>query len=148
MPQRPRSRVSATSIGRLSERTGVNIETIRYYERIGLLPEPPRSEGHHRMYDATHGQRLAFIRRSRELGFSLGEIRQLLGLAGNHRPTCNQVRVLTEMHITDIRRKVKDLKRLERVLSTLALQCNGQEVPDCPILEALGDSSPPSTRSV
>jgi len=76
-----RSRAHTASIGKLSERTGVHIETIRYYERIGLLPEPPRSAGRHRLYDENHRQRLVFIRRSRRLGFSLEEIRELLGLA-------------------------------------------------------------------
>ena len=109
------SRAQAMSIGVVSERTGVNIETIRYYERIGLLPQPPRSQGRHRLYDETHRQRLGFIRRARELGFSLGEVRQLLGLAGGHRLTCDAVKDITERHIADIQRKVKDLKRLERV---------------------------------
>jgi MerR family mercuric resistance operon transcriptional regulator len=132
-------RAGTVSIGRLSERTGVNIETIRYYERIGLLPAPPRSEGRHRLYDESHGRRLVFIRRSRELGFSLEEVRGLLGLTTGRKLTCHAVKTLAEQHVVDIRRKVKDLKRLERVLTDLAARCHGNEVPDCPILEALGD---------
>jgi MerR family mercuric resistance operon transcriptional regulator len=128
------------SIGAMSAATGVNIETIRYYERIGLMPKPPRSEGGHRVYDATHLKRLAFIRRGRELGFSLDEVRDLLGLARGHGLTCAQVKAMTEQHVIEIRRKVKDLKRLERVLGDLAAQCHGKEVPDCPILEGLAAS--------
>jgi len=134
-----RSRAHSISIGRLSERTAVNIETIRYYERIGLLPAPPRSEGRHRLYDQSYGQRLVFIRRSRELGFSLDEVRELLGLTSGHRLTCHAVKALTEQHVADIRRKVKDLRRLERVLSDLTSRCHGSEAPDCPIIEALSD---------
>lgn len=136
------SRAQRLPIGALSKLTGVNIETIRYYERIGLLPAPPRSEGKHRVYDASHRQRLVFIRRSRQLGFSLNQIRDLLGLVRGHDLTCAEVKLLTETQVADIRRKVKDLRKLERVLNDLAARCHGREVPDCPILDALGGSSP------
>ena len=136
-----RSRAHSLSIGKLSERARVNIETIRYYERIGLVPAPPRSEGRHRLYDESHCRRLVFIRRSRELGFSLHEIRELLGLTHGHKLTCHAVKGLTEQHVADIRRKIKDLRRLERVLRDLASRCHGNEVPDCPILEALEERS-------
>ena len=124
-------------IGALSGATGVNIETIRYYEKIGLVPAPPRTEGRQRVYDSTHLKRLTFIRRGRELGFSLDEIRALLGLVRGGDLNCAEVKTMTERHVTDIRRKVKDLKRLERVLTELAGKCRGDAVPDCPILEAL-----------
>jgi MerR family transcriptional regulator, mercuric resistance operon regulatory protein len=137
-----RSRVESLAIGAVSRDTGVHIETIRYYERIGLLPEPPRSQGRHRVYDDTHRQRLVFIRRSRELGFSLDEIRILLGLARNHKLTCDEVKALTERHVTDIRHKIRDLKKLERVLGDLAARCHGGKVPACPILDALGSALP------
>lgn len=125
-------------IGALSAQTGVNIETIRYYERIGIMPAPPRTEGRQRVCDTNHLKRLTFIRRSRELGFSLDEIRDLLGLVRGHGLTCAEVKAMTDEHVADIQRKVKDLKRLKRVLSDLAAQCHGNKVPDCPILEALG----------
>lgn len=128
------------TIGTLSERTEVNIETIRYYERIGILPKPPRSAGGHRLYANEHKQRLVFIRRSRALGFSLQEVRLLLGLSGGRRLTCAKVKSITEQHVTEIRRKIKDLRRLERVLSDMAAQCRGDEIPECPILEALANS--------
>ena len=124
-------------IGTLSAETGVNIETIRYYEKIGLIPVPPRTEGRQRVYDRTHLKRLTFVRRGRELGFSLDEIRALLGLVRGGDLSCAEVKALTEQHVADIRRKVKDLKKLERVLSELAARCRGNSVPDCPILEAL-----------
>lgn len=125
-------------IGALSDRTGVNIETIRYYERIGIMPAPPRTEGRQRVYDEDHLKRLTFIRRGRELGFSLDEVRELLGLVRGHGLTCAEVKAMTEEHVAGIRGKVRDLKKLERVLSELAAQCHGKGVPDCPILDALG----------
>ena len=124
-------------IGTLSAETGVNIETIRYYEKIGLVPAPPRTEGRQRVYDSTHLKRLTFIRRGRELGFSLDEIRALLGLLRGGDLSCAGVKAMTEQHVTDIRRKVKDLKKLERVLTELTVKCRGNAVPDCPILDAL-----------
>ncbi len=129
-------------IGTLSAKTGINIETIRYYERVGLIPKPPRTGGGQRIYDDGHFKRLSFIRRSRELGFSLGQIRDLLGLARGHRLTCAEVKTMTEQHLAGIRSKIKDLKKLERVLDDLAARCHGLEAPDCPILEALGGGSP------
>lgn len=127
------------AIGALSAQSGVNIETIRYYERIGIMPAPPRTEGRQRVYDEVHVKRLTFIRRGRELGFSLDEIRDLLGLVRDHDLTCAEVKAMTEEHVTDIRRKMKDLKKLERVLTDLAAQCSGDAVPDCPILDALSE---------
>lgn len=124
-------------IGALSAHTGVNIETIRYYERIGVMPAPPRTEGRQRVYDEHHLKRLTFIRRSRELGFTLDQIRDLLGLVRGHGMTCAEVKAMTVEHVADIRRKVKDLRKLEHVLNDLAARCHGREVPDCPILEAL-----------
>jgi MerR family mercuric resistance operon transcriptional regulator len=130
-------RAGPATIGALSESTGVNVETIRYYERIGLLPPPPRSSGRHRLYAGSYRQRLVFIRRARELGFSLEEVRALLGLGAGHNMTCAAVKSLTQHHVAAIREKVRDLKRLERTLSGLAARCQGDTVPDCPILDAL-----------
>ena len=98
-------RAAAATIGALSESTGVKIETIRYYERIGLLPAPPRSTSRHRLYEEDHRQRLTFIRRARELGFSLDDVRALLGLAGRHGAACDKVKALTEAHIKDVRQE-------------------------------------------
>lgn len=114
-------------IGVLSTKTGVNIETIRYYERIGVMPAPPRTEGGQRIYGKDHLKRLTFVRRSRELGFSLDEVRALLGLVGSYALTCVDVRNMARGHILDIRQKVKDLKKLERVLTDLADRCHGRK---------------------
>ncbi|MHA1113723.1 MAG: MerR family transcriptional regulator [Alphaproteobacteria bacterium] len=131
------SRGRTTAIGALSKGTGVNIETIRYYERIGIMPNPPRTEGGQRVYGEAHMTRLAFIRRSRELGFSLDDIRRLLQLVDGGEFTCGEVKEMTVAHIADIRKKVADLRRMERVLKEMASKCDGGDVPDCPIIEAL-----------
>lgn len=128
---------SRHGIGALSERAGVNIETIRYYERIGIMPKPPRTDGGQRVYDEGHVKRLTFIRRSRELGFSLDDIRALLKLVDGGDYTCGEVHKMALTHITDIRCKIVDLRRMERVLVTLAGKCKGGDVPECPILETL-----------
>lgn len=133
------SRAETIGIGELSKRTGVHIETIRYYERSGVMPKPPRSEGGQRTYDETFVRRLAFVSRSRQLGFSLDEIRSLLGLVDEHEYTCADVRELTLKHATEARRKIADLKKLERTLKDMAAQCHGDRVPDCPIVDALFD---------
>jgi Hg(II)-responsive transcriptional regulator len=121
----------------LAERTGCNLETIRYYEKIGILPEPPRTEAGHRVYDETHVARLRFILRGRELGFSIDELRGLLQLVDRGTQTCAEVKAMTEQHLADVRAKIADLKRIEKVLAATAAQCSGEQVPECPVLEAL-----------
>ena len=125
------------TIGELSKRTGCIIETIRYYERIEIMPEPPRTEGGHRSYDGDHLKRLTFIRRGRELGFTLQEVRDLLRLVDGGTFTCDEVKALTLDHAAEIGRKIEDLKNLERVLKDMAAQCDRGNVPECPIVEAL-----------
>ena len=125
------------TIGALSAHTGCNIETIRYYERIRMMPKPPRTRGGHRLYTQDHLKRLTFIRRSRELGFSLGQIRELLRLVDGGRYTCSQVKVITLEHLDEVRARMKDLKRLEKVLKAMASQCDRGKVPDCPVIEVL-----------
>ncbi len=125
------------TIGALSKGTSCHIETIRYYERIGLMPKPPRSPGGHRLYEEDHLRRLTFIRRSRELGFTLEEVRGLLRLVDGGSYTCAEVKALTLDHAAEVRRKVADLRRLERVLKEMAAECDGGEVPECPIIDAL-----------
>ena len=128
---------AAISIGGLSRRTGVNIETIRYYEKIGVMPAPARSAGGYRMYALEHVKRLGFIRRGRQLGFSLDELRGLLPLVDGHAYTCAEVHALTRKHLTEVRRKIVDLRRLERVLADMAVQCTKDLVPECPVIDAL-----------
>lgn len=125
------------TIGWLSRRTGCNIETIRYYERIGLLPLPPRSGSGYRLYGDTHLKRLTFIRRSRQLGFTLEAIGSLLKLVDGNDYTCGQVQRITLAHLDEVRKRMADLTALERVLNNMASQCEGGTVPECPVIEAL-----------
>lgn len=137
----------ALSIGELSQDTGVNIETIRYYERIGVMPKPARTKGGHRAYDATQLKRLAFIKRSRELGFSLNEIRALLDLVDAGTYTCSEVHDMTVEHLANVKRKIADLRRMEQVLKQMAAECSRGDVPDCPIVDALFDAHMKGLRS-
>lgn len=123
--------------GQLARQTGCNLETIRYYEKIGLMPDPPRTASGYRVYDETHVVRLRFILRGRELGFSVEDIRGLLGLVDRGTQTCAEVQDLTERHLKDVRAKIADLRRIEKVLAETAAQCSGDKVPTCPVLEAL-----------
>jgi MerR family mercuric resistance operon transcriptional regulator len=125
------------TIGQLSRATGCNIETIRYYERIGILPDPPRSLGGHRLYGEDHKKRLHFVCRSRELGFMLKQVRDLLALVDETGHSCEEVRALTLDHLGSVKRKLADLQRMEVVLADMAASCDGGDVPDCPIVEAL-----------
>jgi len=124
-------------IGALSERTGVNIETIRYYERIGLLRAPVRSPSGFRRYSMEDARRLGFVRRLRELGFSLEDVRALLGLADSRRPACREVRDLAAKHLDGVQGKIKDLRRMERVLTGMVASCERGVTPQCPIIETL-----------
>lgn len=127
---------SAIQIGELSRRTGCNIETIRYYERIGLMPAPPR-RGRYRSYGADDVGRLGFVRRARELGFTLDEVRALLGLAVGGHASCAEVRNLAASHLKDVRARIADLKRMERVLADSVRACDAGQDPGCPLIEAL-----------
>ena len=125
-------------IGELARLAECRVDTIRYYERIGLMPAPGRSEGGHRQYEDAERRRLTFIRRSRELGFSIDEIRALIDLATSSRRSCEAVRPIAAAHLADVRAKLSDLKRLEAVLAGTVRQCENQAgAPICPLLEAL-----------
>jgi MerR family transcriptional regulator, mercuric resistance operon regulatory protein len=121
----------------LAKLTGCNLETVRYYETVGLMPAPPRTAAGYRVYDGGHVSRLRFILRARELGFSIEEIRGLLGLVDRGMQTCAEVHELTRSHLKEVRAKIRDLKRVEAVLAATAAQCSGEIVPDCPVLDAL-----------
>ena len=122
-------------IGKLAGETGVNVETIRYYEHVGLLPAPPRTQGGHRSYDEQHLRQLRFIRRSRELGFSLDEIRTLLNLAQNNQD-CG-AKELTVRHLAKVRGKIAGLRELEDALESMAEACRPGKQEACPIFNAL-----------
>jgi MerR family mercuric resistance operon transcriptional regulator len=125
------------SIGALSKQTGCNIETIRYYEKIDLMHSPARTEGGHRMFNHAQLKRLSFILRCRQLGFSIKEIRNLLGLVDGEGASCAEVKSVTEVHLGAVRQKISDLKNLEGVLAQMVSECAGTEVPDCPIIDTL-----------
>ncbi len=131
------SRADRLSIGELAKRTGVHVETIRYYERIGLLPAPPRTPGGRRSYAEAHIRVLTFIRRGRQLGFPIGDIRALLGLAAPSDACCGEVEKIARAHLESIKAKIADLSKLERVLSETVSQCRGDDAPFCPVLDAL-----------
>lgn len=124
----------------LARRTRCNLETIRFYEKIGMLPDPPRTAAGYRVYDEDHVSRLRFILRSRELGFSIEEIRGLRDLVDGGNQTCAEVKERTERHLADVRSKIADLRRIERVLAATAARCSGDDVPECAVLEALEGS--------
>lgn len=126
-------------IGALSKVTGVKIETIRYYERQKLLANPPRTEGGHRCYGPEHLNRLTFIRRSRELGFSMEDIRELLVMIDGSSYTCGEVKELTLEHARSIREKIIDLEKMESTLLRISANCKGGKVPYCPVVDALSN---------
>lgn len=131
------SRAEELTIGMLSEMTGVNIETIRYYERTNVLAAPLRTASGRRIYRAADVRTLAFLRRARELGFSLDDIRALLRLGGPEKASCREVRQIAAHHLDNIRLKISDLRKLERLLAKTVAQCTGTTAPVCPVLDIL-----------
>ena len=134
------------TIGKLAGLSGVNLETIRYYERIGLMPAPDRTEGGHRLYDEAHKRRLTFIRRGRDLGFGIEAIRALLDLAEPGHRSCDDVQIIAAAHLAEVRAKLADLVRLEAILAQTVSRCaNPTSAPSCPVLEMLeaSRSNPP-----
>lgn len=121
----------------LARRTASNLETVRYYEKVGLLPEPPRTAAGYRSYDTTHERRLRFVLRARELGFSLDEVRELLRLVDEHDKPCADASAIAAVHLGDVRSKIADLKRMERVLKDVVAQCAGGTRPQCPLIDTL-----------
>ena len=128
---------AAITRGALARRFGCHLETVRYYEKIGLLPPPTRSEGGHRLYMIEDQRRLRFILRGRELGFSINELRSLLSLVDSKTYTCGEIHDLTIDHLGGVRRKIADLKRLEGTLARISNECSGGAVPECPVIDAL-----------
>ena len=136
------ARTDGLSIGALSKQTGCNIETIRYYEKAGLLPNPARSPAGYRRYGSADLKRLSFIRRARALGFSIEEVRTLLKLADERRRPCAEVRVVAGVHLKDVQAKIADLRAMERVLRETVAKCASGRSPDCPLIESLSRKSP------
>lgn len=124
-------------IGVLAGRTRCNIETIRFYEKIGVLPKPARTGGGHRAYSPAHVERLVFVRRARELGFTLEEVRALLRLVDERERPCDEVRAVAGEHLAEVQAKITDLQAMELALAGLIAQCDAGDGADCPLIEAL-----------
>jgi len=133
-------------IGQLARETGCRIETIRYYERIGVLTPAARAANNYRLYNDTHRRRLLFVRRMRHLGFSLDEVRTLLRLIDGGSYTCAEVQALGQAHLDAVRTRLADLRRVEGALADLVGGCTGAENPDCSMLEALFVSGEESAK--
>lgn len=127
-------------IGDLARATGTKVETIRYYESEGLIPQPARSAANYRLYEQPHLDRLSFIRRSRDLGFTLDQVRTLLQLADDRRRDCAMIDTIATENLREVDRKIADLTALRRELASVIASCQGGSVSECRILEALAPS--------
>lgn len=125
------------SIGDLARATGTKVVTIRYYERIGLLPAPERTAGNYRSYGTDHLGRLSFIRRARDLGFTIEQVRDLLGLSDQRERSCEAVDAIACEHLAEVERKIADLQALRRELASIIDQCGCGTIAECRIIEAL-----------
>ncbi len=133
MPQRSRG----LSIGNLAERTGCKVQTIRYYEQIGLMPRPGRTSGNQRFYDEMHADRLAFIRHSRELGFPLDAIRELLELSDDPNRSCEQADRIARAHLREVETRIASLTVLRAELQRMVQQCGRGRIADCRVIDVL-----------
>lgn len=124
-------------ISQAAEASGCHLETIRYYERIGLLPQPGRTGSGYRVYEPVDIERLRFITRGRDLGFSLEEIRSLLQLSGDDQMSCMDVDRLARSHLADIQTRMEDLRRMARELERVIASCHGGQRAECTILSTL-----------
>lgn len=134
-------------IGELAEKCGVNKETIRYYERLGLIPEPNRTEKGYRMYSLQMVDRLNFIKRTQELGFTLNEIDKLLGVVDRNEAKCRDIYDFTVLKLEDIQRKIQDLEKIKQMLIDIKERCpESKDIYECPIIETLisGDGQSPA----
>jgi MerR family mercuric resistance operon transcriptional regulator len=121
----------------LARVTGCNLETIRYYESVGLMPDPPRTSSGHRRYGTAHVERLSFVMRARDLGFTMDEIRDLLGLVDRGSHTCAEVERMGRHQLDVVRAKSRDLQAIEAILDETIACCTGSETPECPLLDIL-----------
>ena len=124
-------------IGELAADCDCAVETIRYYEKIGLLPEPVRRANGYRSYDVEHRKWLQFILRSRALGFSQAEVRRLTDVAHQHRPACVEVYDLLQEHVNDVQKRISELQQMERALVRLTDKCHDGTLHDCPVIDEL-----------
>jgi len=131
----------ALTIGRAASATGCKVQTIRYYEQIGLLPEAPRTSGNQRLYSEAHVRRLAFIRHARELGFPLDAIRDLLSLADDPNQPCAEADSIARMQLAQVETRIARLNSLKAELERMIEQCEGGKVANCRVIEVLDDHS-------
>jgi MerR family mercuric resistance operon transcriptional regulator len=136
----------ALRIGEVAGRAGVNVQTLRFYERRGLLPEPPRRASGYREYAPESVRRVRFIKRAQELGFTLAEVEELLRLREDPRIPCREVRATAETKIADIEEKMRRLPAMRAALAALVESCAANREHHCPLLEAL-DESPVRSRT-
>ena len=132
---------SIMTIGHLARETGTKVETVRFYEKSGLIPKPTRTEGNYRSYDRAHLNRLSFIRRARDLGFSLDQIRTLLALSDDRDRSCSAVDEIANKHREEVERKIADLQALKKELDRMIDQCGCGVVADCRIIESLSPAA-------
>lgn len=134
-------------IGEVAKATGIKVVTLRYYEQLGLVPGPARTNGNYRSYNQEDLHRLRFIRRCRDLGFSLDQVRGLLRLSSKRCQKCSEVDRITRRHLTDVEEKISDVKRLANVLRRIISRCRGDGlIADCRIIEALSPGVSPADR--
>lgn len=131
--------MNSFTVGALADKAGINLETVRYYEKIGLMPKPKRKESRYRFYDESDLTRLKFIVRAKELGFTLKEISELLDLRIESKATCGDIKKIAGHKIQNVKQKIKDLQNIKKVLTKLIRQCVNEELSseECPILEAI-----------
>jgi Cu(I)-responsive transcriptional regulator len=130
------------SIGEAAKATGIKVVTLRYYERAGLVASPARTGGNYRVYTDADVSRLRFIRRCRDLGFTLSQVRELLRLSSKEDQKCSEVDRITRRHLDEVEAKISDLRRLARVLRRISRSCRGDGlIAHCPIIEALSPAS-------
>lgn len=129
------------AIGEMARAGGCKVQTVRYYEKIGLLAEPRRSAGNQRIYDQSHMDRLAFIRHSREMGFPLPAIRELLELADDRSRSCAQVDLIAQAHLEEVESRIQRLRALKGELVRMIEMCRGGRIEHCRIIEVLADHS-------
>ncbi|MCT8989777.1 helix-turn-helix domain-containing protein [Chelativorans sp. SCAU2101] len=129
------------SIGEAARQTGVKVPTIRFYEQIGLLPAPPRSEGNRRQFDEKDLSRLAFIRHARELGFEIGDIRELLQLSEEPQSSCHEADSIAQRHVAEIKERIARLQALSEELQRMVDECGHGKVCECRVIQILADHS-------
>ncbi len=135
----PSDRSGGLSIGDLARRTGCKVQTIRYYEQIGLMPQPGRTSGNQRSYGQPHADRVAFIRHSRELGFPLDAVRELLGLSDDPNRSCEQADRIARAHLHEVKTRIASLQVLKTELERMLRECGRGRIADCRVIEVLAD---------